>query len=579
MSLDAVVIHAIKEELEQELIGARIDKVQMPERDVLLLSVRGSQGNRKLLLSANTGSSRIQFTEAAFENPAEPPMFCMLMRKHLVGARIQNISQPDFDRLLIMDLSVRDEMGVLTEKQLVIELMGRASNIILVDEKGNIIDCIRRADFGENAMRRLLPGMIYRRPLLQEKIPFFQTDEVTFREQGDRCSRSAHPEKALMETFSGLSPLIAREVVYRCYGQTECLPEAMSALKEIVENHEFEPVAMIKDGAPFDFSYIRISQYGDSVGEVRYPSFSELLDAFYSQKDHAESMRRKSRDLLHKAKSARDRTQRKLNARKQEMEKADNRETIRKEADLITANIYQLKKGMASFSCEDFYEPDCPERVIMLDPLKTPQQNAAQKYKEYNKLKNAREHLTKLIEENTAQLDYLNSVVDEIERAESEKDLSEIRSELVKTGYLRTKKNARKGTVKTQGPIRFQSDDGYLILVGRNNTMNDELSMKKARRTDYWLHTKSVHGSHVIVVCEDTTPPASTLEQAASIAVYYSQARSGGKTSVDYTMVRNLKKPNGAMPGYVIYHEYETILAEPDENLVTRLLIEKSACT
>ena len=571
MPLDAVVIHAIKEELEKELIGARIDKVQMPERDVLLLSVRGNMGNRKLLLSANTGSARIQFTENVYENPSEPPMFCMLMRKHLVGARIQSITQPDFDRRLVLDLSVRDEMGILTEKKLVMELMGRASNIILVDDKGNIIDCIRRADFGENAMRRLLPGMIYRRPLPQEKTPFFAADDEQRTEIGRRCALSANPEKSIMEYFSGLSPLISRELVYRCHGQTEFLPEAMDALKESVVKSEFEPVILMREGNPFDFSYMRISQYGETMELAEYSSFSELLDAFFSQKDHAESMRRKSRDLLHKTKSARDRTQRKLNARRQEMEKADDREQIRKEADLITANIYKLKKGMASFSCEDFYEPDCPERVILLDPLKTPQQNAAQKYKEYNKLKNAREHLTKLIEENTAQLDYLNSVMDEIERAESERDLAEIRRELITTGYLRTKKNARKEKVRAQGPLSFQSDDGFRILVGRNNAMNDDLSIRKARRTDYWLHTKSVHGSHVIIVCDDQTPPARTVEQAAAIAAYYSQARAGGKTPVDFTMVRNLKKPSGAMPGFVIYHVYETILAEPDEQLVMRL--------
>lgn len=571
MPLDAVVIHAIRDELEKELIGARIDKVQMPERDVLLLSVRGNMGNRKLLISANTGNARIQFTENVFENPSEPPMFCMLMRKHLVGARIQGITQPDFDRLLVLDLSVRDEMGILNEKKLVIEMMGRASNIILVDDKGNIIDCIRRADFGENAMRRLLPGMIYRRPLPQEKTPFFAADDEQRTEIGRRCALSANPEKSIMEYFSGLSPLISRELVYRCHGQTEFLPEAMDALKESVVNSEFEPVILMREGNPFDFSYMRISQYGETMELAEYSTFSELLDAFFSQKDHAESMRRKSRDLLHKTKSARDRTQRKLNARQQEMEKADDREQIRKEADLITANIYKLKKGMASFSCEDFYEPDCPERVILLDPLKTPQQNAAQKYKEYNKLKNAREHLTKLIEENTAQLDYLNSVMDEIERAESERDLAEIRRELITTGYLRTKKNARKEKVRAQGPLSFQSDDGFRILVGRNNAMNDDLSIRKARRTDYWLHTKSVHGSHVIIVCDDQTPPARTIEQAAAIAAYYSQARAGGKTPVDFTMVRNLKKPSGAMPGFVIYHVYETILAEPDEQLVMRL--------
>lgn len=571
MPLDAAFVNALKNELEEELIGARIDKVQMPERDVLILSVRGNQGNRKLLLSSNVGTARVHFTEKNFENPSEPPMFCMLMRKHLVGARIVSILQPDFERMLIFQLSSRDEMGVLTEKQLVVELLGRASNIILVNEEGNIIDCIRRADFGENAVRRLLPGMIYRMPAKQNKIPFYTADSETRKSIWLQSENRGNPEKTIMDLFSGISPLICREIVYRCYGELQNIPESMDAIADTVNEKQFFPVMLTQDGSPKDYSFMNISQYSEEMHCVQYDSFSEMLDAFYSQKDFKESMRRKSKSLLHNIRTARDRTQRKLNARLDEMEKTESRDQVRREADLITANMYQLKKGMSSFKCNDFYEEDNREVVVMLDPLKTPQQNAALKYKEYNKLKTAREYLEKLIKENEEQVDYLNSVIDELSRAESERDLAEIRKELTETGYLRTKRNTKKEKVKVQGPYRFVSDDGFEILVGRNNNMNDDLTMRKARRTDYWLHTQKIHGSHVIIQCEDQTPPPGTIEQAAVLAAYYSQARDGGKVPVDYTMVRNLKKPSGAMPGYVIYHVYDSIVVESDNDLVQRL--------
>lgn len=572
MPMDAVVIHALKKELATELKGARIDKVQMPEKDMLVLIVRGNRGNRKLLLSAHSGNARIHFTNHSYENPPEPPMFCMLMRKHLVGARITDIRQPEFDRLIIMNLSIRDEMGIVSEKQLIIEMLGRASNIILVDGTGNIIDCIRRADFGEQAYRRLLPGMIYRLPAKQSKIPFFESSSEERTAAWTGAAFNSDPEKRMMTLYSGLSPLICRELVYRCYGQLESFPEAMDALVETVDSEEYVPVIILRDGVPFDFTYMYISQYGDSADVFSKDSFSELLDEFYYEKDHYEIMRRKSKSLLQSVRSARDRTQRKLNTRIQEMKHTEDRDRIRREADLITANMYQLKKGMRSFSCQDFYDENNPDVVILLDPLKTPQQNAALKYKKYNKLKHAREHLEKLIRENTIQLDYLNSVMDELERAESVQDLAEIRKELLETGYLNERRNTRKEKVHTQGPLRFRSDEGFEILVGRNNAMNDELSFHRARRTDLWFHTQKIHGSHVIIRCDDRTPSEQTIEQAASIAVYYSQARDSGKTPVDFTMIRNLKKPTGSMPGYVIYREYETIFVEPDEKLIMRLM-------
>ena len=571
MPMDAAVVCAVKNELKEELIGARIDKVQMPEKDVLLLSVRGNNGNRKLLLSSNVGTARVHFTEMSYENPAEPPMFCMLMRKHLVGARIVDITQPDYERMLIFRLSSRDEMGVLSEKQLIVELLGRASNIILVNDEGNIVDCIRRADFGETAARRLLPGMFYRMPEKQRKTPFYSVESLERREVWENAEKRESLEKTIMDLFSGLSPLICREIVHRCYGQTENIPESMDVIADSVNEGSFTPIMLLKEDSPKDYSFMNIAQYSEDIRCVPYESFSKMLDDFYAKKDFEESMRRKSKSLLHNIRTARDRTQRKLNARLEEMERTEKRDMVRREADLITANMYQLKRGMSSFKCNDFYEEDNREVIVMLDPLKTPQQNAALKYKEYNKLKTAREYLEKLIKENEDQVNYLNSVIDELSRAESERDLAEIRKELTETGYLRVKRNSKKEKVKVQKPYHFVSDDAFVILVGRNNNMNDELTMRKARRTDYWLHTQKIHGSHVIIQCEDQQPPPSTIEQAAVLAAYYSQARDGGKVTVDYTMVRNLKKPSGAMPGYVIYHVYDSIVVEPDEALVRRI--------
>lgn len=572
MPLDAILLSALTKELFQKLVGGRIDKVQMPERDALLLSVRGQGENLRLLISSAVGSARMHFTASSFENPAEPPMFCMLLRKHLVGARIVSLTQPEGERMVIMELDTRDEMGVLTEKKLVAELMGRSSNIILVGSDGNIIDCARRMDFGGDAQRRLLPGMIYRLPPKQGKTGFFAVSGDERARLWRLSEQTAPAEKRLMDTFSGLSPLVCRELSYRCYGDTENMPEAMEALSESVTAGDFTPYMLSRNGEPFDYSFMRVSQYGRAAEGEEYRSFSELLDAFYSKKDRAESLRRKGRDLSHSVRTARDRTARKLDARRQELDKTAGREELRRSADLITANMYRMKKGNTVLTCDDFYTDGSPRTDIRLDPLKTPQQNAAAMYREYNKLKTAEGCLGELIAENEKQLDYLNSVLDEIERAESEKDLADIRRELNDAGVIKKqRKGGKPDRSKPQGPSRFVSSDGFEILVGRSNSMNDELTAKTARRTDYWLHAQKIHGSHVIIRCNDEIPPERTIEEAAGLAAYYSQARAAGRAAVDYCMAKYVKKPSGAMPGFVIYTDYKTVIAEGNEALAEKL--------
>ena len=571
MPLDAVTVSALAKELNERLEGGRIDKVQQPERDMLLLSLRAKGENLRLVIAAGTGNARAGITRGSFENPAEPPMFCMLMRKHLVGARILSVTQPEYERLLIFTLDTHDELGVQSEKKLAVELIGRSANAVLIGADGRIIDCMRRMDFAGDALRRMLPGMIYRLPPKQEKPVFFALDPEQRRALIASADKTVPVDKWLMDSFSALSPLICRELAYRCNNDYVNLPDACDALCEAVAAGELAPWLISIDGKPKDFSFMAISQYGPAAQLERYDSFSEMLDAFYTRRDRAEQQRRRSHDLIKTVRTLRDRQQRKLAAQHEELRRTEGREDIRHQAELVTANIYRLRRGDRSLECEDYYDPACPVVHIELDPLKTPQQNAAALYKEYNKLKAAEQHLTVLTREGERQLDYLNSVLDELERAETDRDLSDIRRELTETGYIRARKGSKAERVKPQPPMKFVSDDGLEILAGRSNAQNDELTLKLARRTDYWLHTQRVHGSHVIIRCEGEEPPPRTLEQAAGIAAYYSQARGAGKVQVDYTMVRNVRKPSGALPGKVIYTDHKTMLAESDGALAERL--------
>ena len=571
MPLDAICIEALSRELGPQLLGAKIDKVQQPERDMLLLSLRGPSGNIRLLIAAGTGNARVHVTKASYENPAEPPMFCMLLRKHLVGGRVLALTQPGRERMLVFDLETHNELGDAVCKQLIVEMIGRSSNVILVGEDGRIVDCMRRVDFAGDALRRMLPGMLYRFPPQQDKPSFFETPSETRTAMAREADESVPADKWLLSHFSGLSPLVCRELSYRSGGDYELLPAQMDAFADSVLAGEFAPTLLIQDKKPLDYSFMHISQYGETVQEERFDSFSELLDAFYTRRDKAEQQRRRGHELTRSVRTARDRLARKLAGQKEELKRTESREEVRRRAELVTANLYRLKRGDRSLVCENYYEEGCPEISIPLDSLKTPQQNAAALYKEYNKLKGAQQHLSVLIEQGEQQLDYLNSVLDELQRAESEKDLADLRRELTETGFLRKVKGAKPERGKAQAPLRFETVDGLEVLVGRSNVQNDELTNKTARRTDYWLHTQGIHGSHVILRCDGLEPPQRSLEQAAVLAAYHSQGRESGKIPVDYCMVRFVRKPSGSLPGKVIYTDYHTLTVESDEELVRRM--------
>ena len=571
MALDAILLSALARELAPKLEGGRIDKIQQPERDQVIISLRNKGENMRLLINAGAGSGRLQLISAGFENPAEPPMFCMLLRKHLIGGRIEKLTQPEWERLLLVDITSHNELGDSVELKLAVELMGRSANLVLIGDDGRIIDCLRRMDYGGDAERRMLPGMIYRLPPRQKKPMIFELGREEVAAAVSASDGGKPLDKRLMDSFSGLSPLICRELACRCGNDPELLPTVIEAFLESVRAGEFTPTLFLENGKPREYSFMALHQYGAEYESRTFDSFSELLEAYYSKRELLERRRRRARELSHSVKTARDRIARKLASQKEELERTYCREDIRKNAELVTANMYRVKKGDGSVTVEDYYAEGCPRIEIALDPLKTPQANAAAMFKEYNKLKTAEKHLTALVAEGEKQLEYLNSVLDELERAESERDLAEIRRELTETGYIKKQRGAKPDKLKKQGPMEFVSSDGYLILVGRSNSQNDELTTKTARRTDIWLHTKNVHGSHVIISCDGLEPPQRTIEEAASLAAYYSQAREGGKTAVDHTMVRFVRKPSGSMPGKVVYTDYSTVMAEADESLCERL--------
>lgn len=571
MPLDAITLHALTLELKAAE-GARIDRVQQPEKDKILLSLRTREGNRRVLISAAASGARVHFTAESFENPAEPPMFCMLLRKHLIGAHIRKIEQPDWERMLLIRLDTRDEMGDESEKTLAVELIGRSANVILVGADGRIIDCLRRMEYGGEG-RGVLPGMIYRLPPKQEKLHFLTCSAEELRYAIDAMEEGTELDKALIQSFSGLSPLICRELAYRSRNSKDLLEKNALSLHETVEADDFSPMLVSLDDTAKDFSFLSINQYGTAGKNERFDSFSELLDSFYARRDRAESRRRRSRELMKTVKKAYERTVRKLSVQKEELAQTENREEIRRQAELITANMYRIRKGQRELLCENYFEEGYPEIAIPLDPLKTPQQNAAALYKEFTRKKAAKEHLTTLIGEGEKQCDYLAAVLDEIERAENERDLADIRRELKETGYLKKAKTTKADRAKPQAPLRFISSDGLEILVGRSNMQNDELTFKLARRTDLWLHVQKLHGSHVVLRTDGIEPPLRSIEEAASLAAYYSQGREAGKIPVDITQIRFVKKPAGALPGAVLFTDYSTVFAAADEKLAEKLKV------
>lgn len=588
MALDGAFLHHLKKEIEENAIGAKLDKIYQPNRDELVLLFRAASGNRKLLMSARANSARINFTENIPENPKEPPMFCMLLRKRLAGGRLTAVRQPGLERLLCLDFSAVNELGDSVTLTLVMEVMGRYSNIIFVGEDGKIIDSLRRVDASMSSERLVLPGIAYRLPPPQDKLCLLTAGREQIVERICSAPGGVSLSKAILSALQGVSPVVCRELEYHaCRGTDRKVAELDSEgkerlifftgrLAETVKNVSGAPyMAVGPGGKPVDFSFLPMEQYGTGAVVSRKNSFSELLEAYYGERDRLERMHVRSQGLLHLLTTLSDRLSRKINVQQAELERCEKRGELRICGDLLSANLYRLEKGQSSVELQNFYEEAQPTVKIKLDPALTPSQNAQKYYKAYRKAKTAEEMLTVQIHGAKQELAYLDTVFEELSRAANERDLSEIRAELTGQGYLRPQKGSRRQKSPAPGAMQFCSSDGFRIFVGRNNRENDYLTLKQAKKNDLWFHTKNIPGSHVILMLEGRKPTPQAILEAAMLAACFSRGRSSSNVAVDYAEVRHVSKPQGAKPGMVIYDNNKTIFAVPDRDAAEKLRAAK----
>lgn len=584
MALDGAFLHCIAEELSP-LIGSRIDKIYQPSRDELVLSFRAKGGAQRVLFSASADAARIHITDSAPENPAQPPMFCMLLRKHLSGGKLEAITQDGLERILKFSVRCNNELGDSVILTLVCEIMGRCSNIILVNENGRIIDSIRRVDAETSRVRLVLPATEYSAPPRENRISLLDTDDETVRSAMENAPATAL-SKAVIQLFEGISPIVAREwEFYTGHGQPVSTPLSGDLLDRFLftvhrtqdalktgTNRQFTTIRT-KERQLKDFSYLRIAQYGGLMVTTEYPNASKMLDEFYAQRDRFTRLKQRANDLFRFLANASERIGKRVANQKQELLACDSMEQDRRFGDLLSANLYQLQKGERVARLTDFYDENQPTVEIPLDIRLTPSQNAQVYYKKYRKAQTAQKKLTELIASGEQEQDYIDSVFDALTRAECESDLAQLRLELSEQGYLRISRKQGKPP-KPMQPLHFRSSDGYDIYVGRNNRQNDQLTLKTAAKLDLWLHTALVHGAHVILVTNGETPPDRTITEAAELAAYYSKGRDSAQVRVDYCLAKFVKKPNGARPGMVIYTDYQSAFVTPSPALAERLRAE-----
>lgn len=580
MPLDGVFLNRLRAEIADTAVGGRVDKIHQPTRESVVIAMRSQGGNHKLLISASASNPRLHFTALPQDNPKSPPMFCMLMRKHLTGAKLVEIRQLGLDRVLQLLFETTNELGDRVVMTLAVEIMGRHSNIILVDNDNRIVDSIKRVSDEMSRVRPVLPGMSYALLPERDKLSVFSATPAQILERL-KSAGDAELSKALLGNLEGTSPLICREIASEV---TRGAQISVSQLDEELETRlkfflsqfsdrlgtgETYPTMLVDAaGRPKDYTYTDINQYGHTLVCRRYVSYSVLLDSFYSERDRIDRIHQRGSDLLKLLANLSERVTRKLELQREELRQSTEREQLKIYGDLLNSNLHLLEKGMTAAVVDNYY--DGKQAEIPLDIMLTPSQNAQKYYARYRKADTAERKLGELIAQGEGELLYFDTVFDELARASLESELTAIRSELASQGYLRT---ALKRGMKEEKlpPLRYRSDDGFSILCGRNNIQNERLTLRDSRNGDVWFHTQKIPGSHVVVVTEGRDVPDRTLEQAAVIAAFHSKARESGKVAVDFTEIRNVRKHPANKPGLVIYEPYKTAIVEPDISLVERL--------
>lgn len=561
MALDGMMLSLIKNELLSTLKDAHINQIHQPSKDEFTFNFRTKNGNKKLLVSARADCARVHFTENTIENPNTPPMLCMLFRKRLSGAKLLDITQPEFERILFFHFENTNEIGDREKLTLCVEIMGRYSNIILIDQDNKVIDAVRRVDVTMTSEHVVLPKIDYVIPQKQDKLNILTDSVDDIINRIDDSEKSL--DKAILGSVQGISPIICREIEHRVFEGAQ-LETELSNIAHILNTKNSKPTMVLKDdNTPFDIAFMDITQYGDSLHTKSFESYSKMLDEFYYVRDMAVRMKAKSLDLHKLVSNTIERLSKKINIQREELKKCSDREHLRIKGDLLQANLYRIERGAMFAQVENFYEEGSPEIRIVLDPALTPAQNAQRFYKSYAKAKTAQQMLSQQIEKAEQELSYMLSVQDFLVRAQSDKELSQIRLELVEQGYIKERRNNKQKAPKALPPLEFVTSDGFTVLVGRNNKQNDQLTLKTASKSDYWFHTKNIHGSHTIVLAEGKEITQQAIIEAAEICAYHSKGRDSSQVPVDYTVVKNVSKPSGAKPGKVIYVSYNTVYVTP----------------
>lgn len=579
MALDGTFLLAVKQELTP-LIGGRIDKIHQPSREEIIISLRTREGGCKLLISASGSSGRIHITGVQVDNPEKPPMFCMLLRKRLGCGRLIAVRQDGLERILYLDFETVNELGDVVTVTLAAEIMGKYSNIILIDGNGRIIDAVKRTDDAVSRERLILPGAVYSPPERGDRLNFLIADREEMIRRISEC-RGKSPDRYLVSIFEGISPVLAREWIFTAAGRDISADELDGDMTEaivsriLITRDQFltgkREFTILRDrqGNLKDFCFVDITQYGDLMEKIHCSGAGEALDRFYSERDRTARMKQRYHDLYKFLENTAERIRRRTENQRLELKISEERDSLKLKGDLISANLWAVEKGADSFTCVNFYDEAGGEVTIELDPRLTPSQNMQRFYSGYRKADNAEKRLRVLIKEGEDELRYIESVIDALERTQTETDVAALRDELCEQGYIRRQKGAKQKAVKATKvakaapPVEYTSPGGFKVLVGRNNRQNDELTCKVADKTDIWLHTKDITGSHVIIRTGGCDVPDEDIVFAARVAALHSSAGSSSNVPVDYVRVKLVKKPAGAKPGMVIFTGNRTLYVEP----------------
>lgn len=583
MAFDGLVLSSIAAELKEKLITARVDKIYQPDQNLLTILVRNRGQNLTLLLSAEPQYARVHLTKEKLMNPPHPPAFCMLLRKYLSGGRIIEINQPGLERILSLTIQNLNEQGQVVKYQLVAELMGRHSNLILLEEDQTILDGIKRIPSGISRYREILPGRAYISPPSQDKANPLLAEEASFIALME-LDRDLQLSQAILKNYQGISPLIAKEIVTRADLDPQSkVKDASNSLSSLwanffdlfraLQSNDLTPTLVIDQQNQIkDYSCFYLEQFKD-LSQKTFSSISELLDEYFVKKIKRQILTQISSGLMKTIYTLLEKNLKKEAKLKNQLAKAEHAADFRIMGEMLTANLHRIEKGTTEFRTINYYHPQLTEMVIQLDPALSPQSNAAKYFKRYHKLKTSIKYIQKEIKKLRPEIEYLKNVKHSLEQMESQADFLEIREELISEGYISEQRKATPNRQQnTYKPMRFKSSDGFDILVGRNNRQNDRLTKGIASREDLWLHAQEIPGSHVIIRNHDRRKiPDRTLEEAATIAAYYSKARESTTVPIDFTLIKYVNKAKGAKPGLVFYDNYQTIIVNPKKDLVERL--------